>query len=352
MPTVGPFAHTPLSLCLCRSGLQWLHLLCECEDNGIADTTRNDGAGLLTGFSPYDAAKVPVWLSLKARSQFNTAADAFFYDTDALNEAERSALAARAQPEGEIVMVGPRNGMRPACVTYPDLEKFLGAVKDKPDTVVITGVGSSALGTAALARNVADCMGHAVIGVVSGYGLADLAGEGLGGWFGLGAANAISRTAAQILSTMEKLQQLGLGGATTTGRASANGTGMTLGNMASGFLGGVTDSDVLKDLIEEIPGIRYVIGHSKGNFVIDNALKGLSAARRKELKVLTLGAPIYLPIDVERLQVIGGLDTLGWLNTRAPWGEFSIQPMATHVVKPGLFGLNLKQALIEAGMCR
>lgn len=318
----------------------------------MADTPRNDGAGLLTGFSPYDAVKVPAWLSLKARSQFNTAADAFFYDTEALNEAERSDLAAHAQPEGEIVMVGPRDGTRPECVTYPDLKKFIGSAKDKPDTVVITGVGSSALGTAAFARNVADYLGHSVIGVVSGYGLADLAGEGLGGWFGLGAANAISRTAAKMLATMEKMQQLGLDSSTTTGKASANGTGMTLGNMASGFLGGVTDSDVLKDLLEAVPGIRYVIGHSKGNFVIDNALKGLSAARRKELKVLTLGAPIYLPTDVERQQVIGGLDTLGWLNTRAPWGEFSIQPMATHVVKPGLFGLNLKQALIDAGMCR
>jgi len=318
----------------------------------MADTRRNDGAGLLTGFSPYDAAKVPAWLSLKARSQFNTAADAFFYDTEALNEAERSDLAARAQPEGEILMVGPRDGARPACVPYPNLKELMRSVKDMSDTVVITGVGSSALGTAALARNVADCMGHSVIGVVSGYGLADLAGEGLGGWFGLGAANAISRTAAKILATMEKMQELGLDSSTTTGRASANGTGVTLGNIASGFLGGVTDSDVLKDLLEAVPGIRYVIGHSKGNFVIDNALKGLSAARRKELKVLTLGAPIYLPTDVERLQVIGGLDTLGWVNTRAPWGEFSIQPMATHVVKPGLFGLNLKQALIDAGMCR
>lgn len=313
----------------------------------MADAPWNGGVGLPTGFSPFDGAKIPAWLSLTARSQFNTTADTFFYDTEALNEAEQALLAARTQPEGQILVVGPRNGNRPECATYGSLEEFRRSVTDKLDTVVIAGVGSSALGTAALARNVADCMEHPVIGVVSGYGLADMAGEGLGGWFGLGAANTISRAAAKMLATLEQIQQPGLGNS----NVSADATGLTLHKMASGFLGGVTDSDVLKDLLETVSDIRYLVGHSKGNFVIDNAVKGLTAARRKELKALTLGAPIYLPSDLDRKQVIGGLDTLGWINTRALWGEFSIQPMATHVVKPGPFGLNLKQALIEAGMC-
>lgn len=52
------------------------------------------------------------------------------------------------------------------------------------NALAIAGVGSSALGAAAFARNVADGLGEPVAAVVSGYGLADVLTEALGGFFG------------------------------------------------------------------------------------------------------------------------------------------------------------------------
>ena len=54
---------------------------------------------------------------------------------------------------------------------------------DRIEGIALAGVGSSGLGTAALARNVADAYGVDVAGIVTGYGMADVLSEALGGWF-------------------------------------------------------------------------------------------------------------------------------------------------------------------------
>ena len=64
------------------------------------------------------------------------------------------------------------------CGTVDD---FADAGGSEIRTLVVAGVGSSALGAAAFARNVADACGTPVAAVVSGYGLADLLTEALGG---------------------------------------------------------------------------------------------------------------------------------------------------------------------------
>ena len=57
--------------------------------------------------------------------------------------------------------------------------------------IAVAGVGSSALGTAALARSIADALDTDVAGIVTGYGLSDVMTEALGGWFVFGAADRI-----------------------------------------------------------------------------------------------------------------------------------------------------------------
>lgn len=52
-------------------------------------------------------------------------------------------------------------------------------------------MGSSALGAAALARNVADHRRAPVAAIVAGLGLADVVTEALGGWFVFGAGNVV-----------------------------------------------------------------------------------------------------------------------------------------------------------------
>ena len=50
----------------------------------------------------------------------------------------------------------------------------------------ITGVGSSALGSAALAWDISVALRQSVLAIVPGYGVADAVLQGLGGWFGFG----------------------------------------------------------------------------------------------------------------------------------------------------------------------
>ena len=83
-------------------------------------------------------------------------------------------------PEGTITVVSPRGG---GIRHYKSSLGFMLEQGDRIEIVAVAGVGSSALGTAALARNVADHFKRDVAGVITGYGMADVALEGLGGWF-------------------------------------------------------------------------------------------------------------------------------------------------------------------------
>ena len=56
----------------------------------------------------------------------------------------------------------------------------------------ITGVGSSALGSAALAWDISVALEKPVLAIVPGYGVADLVLQGLGGWFAFGLHDFLS----------------------------------------------------------------------------------------------------------------------------------------------------------------
>ena len=74
---------------------------------------------------------------------------------------------------------------------FASIDEFAKFDGPKACTLVVAGVGSSALGSAALARNVADAIQAPVVAVVSGYGLADVAAEALGGFVWFGALNSV-----------------------------------------------------------------------------------------------------------------------------------------------------------------
>jgi hypothetical protein len=63
------------------------------------------------------------------------------------------------------------------------------------DIATITGVGSSALGSAALAWDISVALQKPVLAIVAGYGVADVFLQALGGWFafGLTISSAASR---------------------------------------------------------------------------------------------------------------------------------------------------------------
>src|SRR6478752_5916876 len=60
------------------------------------------------------------------------------------------------------------------------------------DIATITGVGSSALGSAALAWDISVALEKPVLAIVPGYGVADVVLQGLGGWLAFGLHDFLS----------------------------------------------------------------------------------------------------------------------------------------------------------------
>ena len=146
----------------------------------------------------------PRWLiepAVRACRLFNTALDELFYDVPAL----RAALAERdgptqarggkrpsriidfdalADPEGSLLLIDASKS--PYVHKYASVETFLDspyAESRNVDVATITGVGSSALGSAAWAWDISVALEKPGLAIVPGYGVADVVLQGLGGWF-------------------------------------------------------------------------------------------------------------------------------------------------------------------------
>ena len=133
-------------------------------------------------------------LAVKAR---NALFDTVFYDVNSLTFEEWMGLNPLADRKGKIIVVSPTGSKKKETIRhYKSAQTFLKKEGNSVFAVVVTGVGSSVVGTAALARNVADaCKGMVgeevedVAGVVSGFGASDVVQEGLGGYFFYGMLN-------------------------------------------------------------------------------------------------------------------------------------------------------------------
>ncbi|GAB4275289.1 MAG: hypothetical protein Kow0092_30870 [Deferrisomatales bacterium] len=288
---------------------------------------------------------------------WNTALDHVYYDVGALSAEERLDLAAYARPEGAVLVVLPGGRGRRIRTLLPwefvrEQERRAG---EAVDAVVVAGVGSSAVGTAALARNVADALGRPVAGIVSGMGVADVWSEALGGWFVLGAANAVRDAWARLLDAVDFQDHV----RDPTSHREAAERFEALEGPASGFLFGSPDSTALLYLLLRLgERIRLVVGHSKGNYSIENALEGwVSASDRADtplpaaLCIVTLGAVVRFPPEFPRVhQFLGELDAFGLLNSRPGVDRITV-PGAWHTLNPALPGhLSVAQALRRAGV--
>jgi hypothetical protein len=233
---------------------------------------------------------------------------------DALRTLDLDAL---SNPEGSILVVSAKG---PSYVTpFDDVRSFLAHAAERDpaiQTVSITGVGSSALGSVAFAWNISAALGQPVAAIVPGYGAADVVQQALGGWFGFGMYNfwvkqlaqaVLARTAPNIAHIGRRLMRTAPGHAET-------GTGVPLFRRGSG------SSDVLHAVLRELRGISRVLGHSKGALVIKNAINDLPSETTGRLHIVTFGCPIdaAAPKVAGYHQVLGRLDWLGWLNS---WGN-------------------------------
>ena len=296
---------------------------------GAATVARN-------GAFPGRVAQNPVRaLALEWLRRRNTALDTAFYDVGVITPEETEGLAPWLAHEGAIVVTPPSNAGR--LRVYEELEDFLASPDfDLVRTIAVAGVGSSALGGAALARNIADARGETVAAVVSGYGFADLPTEALGGWFCFGALNSV-RHAFESLDRWSRLFEAD--------------------EQAIEALDGVAFARLSKDtavLTRLLRTSRFkpklLVGHSKGNLVISEALYWLaernpvrSTALGRSCAIVTLCAKIGMPHAFERvIDVTGEFDGFGAMNSRQDIASDYVVPHAWHSTNREFpFGLGL-----------
>ncbi|WP_338244487.1 hypothetical protein [Aurantiacibacter hainanensis] len=236
----------------------------------------------------------------------NALLDALFYDIGKISQDEARSIAPHLAREGAILVVPPSG--EGELVLCPTLEDYLAHGREV-ETIAVAGVGSSALGTAAFARNVADATGGPVAGVVSGYGLADLLTEAMGGFFWFGALNSL-RHGFEMLDEM--------------GREAMVGTESTGGTLVDAVRQS-RDTRTLVALLSH-PDFRFrlLTGHSKGNLVLSEALYEMQKHAPGDLasvatggRIATVSALIRMPSAfTDVVDIFGAWDWFGGMNSR------------------------------------
>lgn len=278
--------------------------------------------------------------------QRNTILDSLFYDTGSLTPEEVKDLSLLAAREGSIIVVPPTSAHQPIR-HYKKALRFMNNEGERIRAIAVAGVGSSVLGTAALARNVADARGFDVAGIVTGYGVSDLMTEALGGWFVFGMAD---RMRLRVEDRVETL-------ASTLPDKVSGEDGEKGISFASGFndlIANTPDVATLVDvLLANPPNLELLVGHSKGNLLIDfvmerfvEELEGEDHPLYERLNVVTLGAVVSLPWRFAKVrQIMGELDWFGGLNSRKDL-PYEKVPGAWHHLNPQFpYHLDIGRAL-------
>ena len=263
--------------------------------------------------------------ALEAIWQRNAFLDYIFYDLANLENHEAEVLGPESAAEGAVLRVGPSGTGQ--LEVWGSAEGFLETNPTEIGAIAVSGVGSSALGSAAFARNVADAVEKPVIAVVSGYGLSDLVTEALGGFFWFGQVNSIRHL-------FEPIDQLLRPTLATVGESSNETT-------LSATVSALRKSLDVKTLVELLATDRpceLLIGHSKGNLVISEALfalRDLDSSRLDDIgrdtTVITVSARVAMPRQFQNvIDVMGSLDVFGEFNSRRQIPNDIVVPGAWH----------------------
>ncbi len=235
-------------------------------------------------------------LSLEHLRRRNATLDTLFYDVKCVTAEEAFYISSCLAAEGAILIVPP-TGADPLrlCDTVDDFFQAGGATIE---TLAIAGVGSSALGSAALGRNIADATGKPVAVVISGYGLADAVTEAMGGYFLFGYMNSV-RHAFEQLDEFFGRPQFGVA------------TRLSTDKLCQGSL----DTQTVRALlVDPRLSLKLLVGHSKGNLVLSEALYDLAENEKERarqlaeaLKIVTISARIAMP-------PLFGMSSTSWAN--------------------------------------
>lgn len=260
----------------------------------------------------------------------NTGLDGLFYDVKTLTAEEIYYLSDAIAAEGLILIVPPGGG---AMLTICDgIKEYLARGGLDVHVLAIAGLGGSAIGAAAFARNVADAVGEPVAAVVSGYGLGDIISETIGANFLFGWLGKV-RGDYEVIDDVVGRPQFG---------AYENRHALAPEPRRSGL-----DVETVQCLLaDERLSFRLLAGHSRGNLVLSEALYALKAKKPSRVKaiaadarIVTFGARITMPPDFPSvIDVIGELDWYGEINSR-PMIDSDIKvPMAGHSTNTDVFG--------------
>ena len=259
----------------------------------------------------------------------DTLLDVLFYDVRVVDHDEAVDLAPWKAGEGVILIVPPSGAGR--VVVCADREDFFARGGGEITTLTVAGAGTSALGTAAFARNVADAVDRPVAAVVSGYGLADLAGEAAGGfqWFaGLSAMHDLLERFDQSLDRMR----------------SATGSAFTGRPLPAP---GERDSDVVLALLKDDRlHLGLIVAHSKGNMVVGEALHALQREDRarsdrigETVHVVSIASRHTMPRSCKQVtEIVGRWDLIGDFATRRDAPPDVVVPDAWHHTNTDLYG--------------
>lgn len=303
---------------------------------------------------PPAAFELPKWLvepAVRSCRLFNTTLDFIFYDVPTLRIAlaeKDAAMQARGEkppsriidfdalsdPEGALLLIDATTA--PYVHKYQSVKKFLQSPYQETrdvDIATITGVGSSALGSAALAWDISRALEKPVLAIVPGYGVADVILQAMGGWFAFGLHDFLSSKTliqAGLATAAPGSARIGRELAASTPEEPATRGGAPIFRYGSG------SSDVLHALLEHrVAPFRLLVGHSKGALQINNAIQSLPVARTQGLRVVTLGCPIGETVaGVDYHQYLGLFDALGQLNAWGHWPER--WPPTWHSTNPAL----------------
>jgi hypothetical protein len=251
--------------------------------------------------------------------QRNAVIDNFFYDTASLTLEEKAKLSPLVDREGSIIVVPPSNSDR-QIRNYKSALRFMNKEGPAIRAIAVAGVGSSALGSAALARNIADALNTDVAGIVTGYGLSDVMTETFGGWFAFGAADRIRYAMEKFFKRMRST--VSADAAPAEGDASAT---------------------LCEVLLAGPPKLEYLVAHSKGSLVVAHALEHYvedleddESALFERLRITTLGAVVGLPPTFKKVrQYLGSLDWFGRANSSLGVMHERV-PEAGHHLNPGI----------------
>ncbi|MBP1852577.1 cell envelope biogenesis protein OmpA [Rhizobium halophytocola] len=253
----------------------------------------------------------------------NTGIDSLFYDVGTLTTEEVYYISDAIAAEGLIMIVPPRGG--PMLTICETIDEFVARGGRKVSVLAVAGMGGSAVGAAAFARNVADAVGSPVAAVVSGYGLGDIVSESMGASFLFGWLGRI-RSQCEMIDDVIGRPHFGAYG----DRATASDTA---------GLHACLDVETVEGLLaDKRLDLGLLVSHSRGSLVLSEALSELEesdAARLSAIaattRIITFGAHMPLPAEFHHVtNVMGGYDWYGEMNSHPGQGTEMRVPMAGH----------------------